>query len=509
VPKNLIANALYFTLNVLIGLLLVPYFIDNLGVASYGLIPLATSLTSYVNLVTQSLNSSVSRYLTIDLQRQNYKKANITFNTSLFGTFGVSLLTIPILVVVSYYAPLFFDIPINQRQDAFLLFLGVMGSILVRTWGGNFGVSLFAYNRLDLQNIINSINLVLQVIFIIILFSVWSPKLSYIGYSYFIAAATAFIITILFSKKVNPHFKVKIHDFNGSRLKELMGTGGWITIDQIGSLLLFQIDIILVNKLYGTIAGGEYSIVFMWNSLIRTIAGMLAGVLTPVILTYYAQKKFEELIALSRSAVKIMGLAMALPIGLICGFSPLILSLWVGSGFIRLSPLMWVLLGHLAINMSVLPLFPINVSYNKLRIPAIATILSGIANIVLAITLSTMTGWGYYGVAVSGAIVLTARHFFFVPMYATKVLGMSKNPFKSVMIQVFLSTIIVSGITSLVYHFSNVSNVLAFIINCGIISLAYLIIIWFTFMSKPERRIVESSMSLSSLKKLKISTKSN
>ena len=239
-------------------------------------------------------------------------------------------------------------------------------------------------------------------------------------------------------------------------------------------------------------AGGEYSIVLMWNALIRTIAGMLAGVLTPVILTYYAQKKFEELVFLSKSAVKLMGLAMALPIGLICGFSPLILSLWVGPEFARLSPLMWILLGHLAINMSVLPLFPINVSYNKLRIPAIATIFSGIANLLLAVTLSTITGWGYYGVAVAGAIVLTARHFFFVPMYATKVLGISNNPFKNTMIQVFLSTLIVAGIASTTYYFFNISNALAFIFYCGIISLVYLPIVWFIFTTQSERRIVES-----------------
>jgi membrane protein EpsK len=492
VPKNLIANILYFILNVLIGLFLVPYFIDKLGVASYGLIPLATSLTSYVNLVTQSLNSSVSRYLTIDLQKRDYKKANITFNTSLFGTFGVTLLTVPILVIVSYYSPLFFDIPIDQRQDAFLLFLGVMGSLLVRTWGGNFGVSLFAYNRLDLQNIINSVNLVLQVIFIIISFSLHSPKLSYIGYSYLVAAVFAFLITILFSRKVNPHFKVKFQDFKSSRLKELMGTGGWITIDQIGSLLLFQMDIILVNKLFGTVAGGEYSIVLMWSALIRTIAGMLAGVLTPVILTYYAQKKFEELIVLSKSAVKIMGLAMALPIGLICGFSPLILSLWVGPEFARLSPFMWILLGHLAINMSVLPLFPINVSYNKLRIPAIATILSGIANLLLAVTLSNIMGWGYYGVAVAGAIVMTFRHLFFVPMYTTRILGVSKNPFKNSMIQVVLSTIIVAGIASTIYNCLNISNVVTLIFCCGMITLVYLPTVWFIFTTQSERRIVES-----------------
>jgi O-antigen/teichoic acid export membrane protein len=509
VPKNLMANTFYFVLNVLIGLFLVPYFIDNLGVASYALIPLATSLTNYVSIVTQSLNASVFRYLTIDLKKQDYNKANITFNTSLFGTFGITLLTVPLLVLVSYYSPSFFDIPINQRHDTFLLFLGVMGSILVRTWGGNFGVSLFAYNRLDLQNIINAINLVIQVLFIIVLFSLGSPKLSYIGYSYFLAAVVSVLITILFSKKINPHFKVNFKDFKTSRLKELIETGGWITIDQIGSLFLFQMDIILVNKLFGTVAGGEYSIVFIWNSLIRTIALTLAGVLTPVILTYYAQKRFEELVVLSKSAVKIMGLAMALPVGFICGFSPLILYLWVGPDFSRLSLLMWILLCHLAINMSVLPLFPITVSYNKLRIPAIATILSGIANLLLAIILSTITGWGYYGVAVAGAIVLTARNFFFVPIYATKVLGMTRNPFKDTMIQVFLSTVIVGGIASAMYHLSSVSNILTLIVDCGIISFTYLIIIWFIFLNQPERRMIESIIPLNLLNKFKINTKSN
>lgn len=491
-PKNLIANILYFILNILIGLFLIPFFIDTLGVASYGIIPLATTMTSYVNLVTQSLNASVSRYLTIDLQKQDYEKANIIFNTSLFGTFGIILLMIPLILIVSYYSPIFFNIPINQKKDAFILFLGVMGSLLVRTLGNNYGVSLFAFNRLDLQNITYSLNIIVQVVSIVVLFSLYPPKLSYIGYSYFLAAIVTFFVTVAFSKKVNPYFKANIHNFRMSQVKDLGITGGWITIDQIGTLLLFQIDLIVVNKLFGTATGGEYSIVLMWNTLIRSVAGMLAGVLTPVILTYYAKKKFEELVSISKSAVKIMGLAMALPIGLICGFSPLILSLWVGPEFAKLSPLMWLLLSHLAINMSVLPLFPINVSYNKVRIPAIVTIFSGIMNLLLAVTIPSITGWGYYGVAVSGAIVLTARHFFFVPMYATRVLGISKNPFKGSMIQVILSTVIVSGISSMIYYLSNISNVVSLIICCGIISLVYLPIIWLGFMNQSERRTIES-----------------
>jgi len=61
-PRNLAANIAYFLVNILIGVLLVPYFIDTLGVAAYGLIPLATSITGYVAIVVQSLNTAVTRF---------------------------------------------------------------------------------------------------------------------------------------------------------------------------------------------------------------------------------------------------------------------------------------------------------------------------------------------------------------------------------------------------------------------------------------------------------------
>lgn len=45
---NLVSNVIYFILNIIIGLALVPFFLDTLGEAAYGLVPLATSVTSYV-----------------------------------------------------------------------------------------------------------------------------------------------------------------------------------------------------------------------------------------------------------------------------------------------------------------------------------------------------------------------------------------------------------------------------------------------------------------------------
>lgn len=507
VPKNLLANVLYFILNIVIGLFLVPFFIDSLGVACYALVPLATSITGYVNLVVQSLNTSVSRYLTIDLQRNEFKKANITFNTALFGTLGIILLMLPFVILISYYTPSFFDIPASQENAARILFLGVISSFLLRAWGSNFGVSLFAYNRLDLQNIVNAVNILVHVGLIVLLFKLYSPNLVYIGLAYLIGATVAFILTIIFSRKINPNLKVNVKDFRRSKVNEITGMGGWVIINQIGSLLFLQIDLIVVNKLFGTVAGGEYSVVLTWSMMLRTIAGMLVGVLTPVILTYYAKGKIEELISISKSTVKLTGLAMALPIGYICGFAPGLLTLWVGPEFAKLSLLMVLMLSHLVINLPVMPLFAINVAYNKVRIPGIVTFFMGIGNFLLAIMIPYLIGWNYYGVALAGAIMLTLKNAFFTPWYVTRVLGISRTTFINSIIPGLFAMILTGGASSLVTNYLHISDIIPLLL-CGIILTAvYLSIVWEFGLKPLERKTVESFIPVKIRSRLNFETK--
>jgi O-antigen/teichoic acid export membrane protein len=128
---NLLSNIVYFILNVIIGLALVPFFLDTLGEAAYGLIPLATSITSYVTLLIDAVNTSVSRFLTIDLHRGDVENANRTFNTSLFGTLAIIILTVPVALGVAWMAPSFFSIGDLAVSDVFLLFALVFGSVLI------------------------------------------------------------------------------------------------------------------------------------------------------------------------------------------------------------------------------------------------------------------------------------------------------------------------------------------------------------------------------------------
>lgn len=492
-PRNLLANIVYFLANVAIGIILVPYFVSNLGVAAYGLIPLATSITGYVAIVVQSLNTSVSRFLTIDIQREDYTAANKTFNTAFFGLSSVILLMVPVVIVLAWFVPSIFNVPIGQERGAIFLFLGVCASFLIRSWAGNFTVLLFAYNRLDLQNLVNLTNLFVQTGLIILLFALFGPDLGLVGGAYLAGAVVASGVSIVLARQVCPHLQVSIRAFDRTRVKDLCGMGWWVVINQIGALLFHSTALIVVNLLFGATSAGKYAIALQWVILLVAIAGMLAGVLTPTILSYYSREKTDSLILITKSAVKLMGLAMALPIGLVCGFAPQLLTFWVGSEFASLAPLMVLLTVHLSVNLAVLPLFSINVAYNRVRVPGVVTLVMGIGSIALAVALSLLTGWGYYGVAAAGAIVLTTKNTFFTPWYATKILGVEVHTFTRSMLPGIAATILIFILATILASVMPLAPLLAAIVVASMfISLIYVAAVWSLGLNGFERRLFKS-----------------
>lgn len=491
-PSNLVANIAYLVINVIIGLVLVPFFVNTLGVAAYGIIPLATSITGYVAIVVQSLNTAISRFLTVDLQRRDYGEANKTFNTAFFGLSAVILLMVPVVFIVAWFSPLIFNVPTGQESGVFILFLGVFGSFLLRSWSGNFTVQLFAYNRLDLQNLVNITQIVVQTGAILLLFFLLGPNLNLIGVAYFIGTIFASGLSIILARRICPYLSVSIHNFDRKKVKDLLGMGGWVVINEIGALLFLQIDLIVVNLLFGVRLGGEYAIALVFATLLRGVAGMLAGVLTPTILSFYAQKKTDTLVNVSKSAVKLMGLIMALPIGLVCGLAPQLLTVWVGEEFTFLWSLMILLTMHLSINLAVLPLFSINVAYNRVRVPGLVTFFMGIGNFALAVAIPLVTGWGYYGVAIAGAIVLTMKNTIFTPWYATKVLGVNTHTFTQSMLPGIVAAVLIGLVAVILGAFLPFGSILLLAVVSIAVTIIFLMIVWIFCLNQFERGLFAS-----------------
>jgi membrane protein EpsK len=490
---NLLSNIAYFIINIIIGLKLVPYFVDTLGLAAYGLIPLATSITSYVTLIIDSLNTSISRFLTIDLQKSDIGRANQTFNTALFGTLAIILILIPVVLLASWFAPEFFDIGNTPSGDVFILFSLILGSVLIRAWSSNFMVTLFAYNRLDYRNIVNLASLITQVILVFIFFTIGLPSLVYVGMSYFAAALISLFVAYNLSRKVCPDLQISISSYSHARFREIGGIALWVVIDTIGFMLNANIALMIVNRLFGAVAGSEYSLVIQWSSLLYVISGLVTDAMTPMIYTYYSKRDIAGLIKFALFAMKCISLFMTPIIGLIYLFSPQLFFLWMGNNkYVHLAPLMWIVISPVIVKVQVSAIGSISIGYKKVKIPALLTLFTGFLNIYLSFTLPFFFGLGIYGVAIAGAISMILHTGINVPLYAAYLVDAPLSTFVKAILRgigYLLGFVMASSLIQIVFSASTI--VMTIMIGFALL-IGYATLVLTYLLSKDEKKQLRS-----------------
>jgi len=81
-PRNALMKGFSFVSALIVGLWLVPYLVRQMGTAAYGLVPLAGLLTQYVGIISNCLAQSVTRFLTIELQKDG-GRPNVVFNSAI------------------------------------------------------------------------------------------------------------------------------------------------------------------------------------------------------------------------------------------------------------------------------------------------------------------------------------------------------------------------------------------------------------------------------------------
>jgi membrane protein EpsK len=65
----------------------------------------------------------------------------------------------------------------------------------------------------------------------------------------------------------------------------------------------------------------------------------------------------------------------------------------------------------------------------------------GVGNLGLAVMLAGPAGWGMYGVAAAGAVMLTAKNLFFTPLYGAHILGLGYQTFYREILPVIGTTV--------------------------------------------------------------------
>ena len=416
--KNALSRIVVYIAVVMIQIIMVPYVIHNVGVEEYGIIGVVNSLLSYAGILTVALSATTGRNLVFYFENKEYEKASIEMSTVLIGvSFVVIACILPSVLLVDYISSL---LKVSGSLATGVKVITALSIVCfwINVFGGIINSATFVKNRLDLSGYIELAQKLFLFSSIYFVFYFYGKGLAQYAYALVITNVIVVVIRIWLLKKLLPEIDVRIDLFSKGRLKESFSLNGWIIVNQLGALLFLQTDLIVANQVISTLAAGQLAALLVIPMQIRVLATLTANLFAPTQTKLLASgdvDKFKESLALS---IRLTGLFAALLIGVYCGFSKPILTLWLGEEFSNLSVTAVLMTFYLVPVLSIMPCWTALIALGENKVAAIITLVMGGVYVVVCTILASY--FGILGIVATGCIFLTVRNLLIMPILLHK-----------------------------------------------------------------------------------------
>lgn len=460
---NLVTSILAFIINMGISFFLTPYITKNIGIEAYGFISLGSQFINYASLVSIALNSMAGRFITIEIHRENWEAANKYFNSVLLSNIivAVALLT-PSALVVAYLDKIV-DVPVDLLTDVKLLFAFLFLNYLISIVVSSLGVSTFATNKLYLKSLREMESRVLKAVMLILLFVLLEPAVFYVGFTAVAVVLYVAFFNIYYTRKFLPKLKLNKAYFEIKAVFELISSGIWNVIIQVGQILLQGLDLLIANIFISVSAMGTLALSKTLPTLIITLVGVIASVFIPDFTILYSKEKTDELVKSIKRSMKILGIVINIPIAVLVVFGEDFYRLWVPNQ----DPKHLQILSIIAILILVIS-GPINSLYgvftvtNKLKANAFVLLLTGFVNVIVVYTLLRVTNLGIYAIAGVSTVVGIIRNLVFTAPYGAKYLGLKWTTFYPEVVKSVIAFCFIIALGLVVDSIINVNSWISF-----------------------------------------------
>ncbi len=419
---NLIANVASFISALFISFYTTPYITKHVGMEAYGLIGLAQNFTSYVTIITASLNSMASRFIVIELHKKNYDEANKFFNSVLMANTLCALMVILISVFMIPNLNHFINVSSHLIPDAKVTFALTFLSFAISLATSVFSVVYYAKNRLDLgawrtveSNIIRSILLVVTFVFI-------GVKIQYTVIVTIISTAYTILFSIYYTRKLLPQINVSVKNFEWNKVWTMVKAGIWNSISKLSNILLNGLDLLITNLFIGGAILGCVSVTKTFVNLIISLIATISDVYVPKFLKAYAKDK-ESLNAEFLASTKLLGFCSCVIISVFLVYCQTFYELWLpGEDAVLMRNLTYISLASIFVSGPVYSMFSIYTVINKVRPMAVASLIMSVMSTATVFLLLKFTDFGVYAIvgvsSIYGAVKNLTYNMFCLRKYA-------------------------------------------------------------------------------------------
>lgn len=488
---NFIAQVLFSVINLGISFFLVPHIIESLNATAYGFINLSNDFVNYASLITVALNSIAGRYITIAIHKKQKEEANIYYNSVIIANIIMSVIIFIPLMIFTLFIDKFLEVPVNILSDVKILFTIVFVNFVLSLITSVFTVATFTTNKLYLNSIASIASQVSRCIILLLLYSCFKSNVWYVGFASLISTIIVSGANYVFTKKLMPELYFDYKLFNINYVWELLKNGVWNSVNKLSGILQTGLDLLLSNIFVGAAAMGIISLPRTINSIIFSLFGSIASIFNPNIMQAYAKDDYDSIKRQLNFSMKFVALFSNICIAVFIVLGINFYNLWVPTQNIKfLYFLSIIAMPTLSIGLPLEPVYCVHTSANKIKQPALVTLLLSCITITLVfIGVNVFTDENIKIIIISGTstILSLLRLCFYIPVYTAKILNEKKTYLYPIMFRNLFSLIICIIIGFLIKPLLFYNNWIMFFISCAILSIIYLLINFIINFNKNEK----------------------
>ncbi|RFZ92815.1 polysaccharide biosynthesis protein [Mucilaginibacter conchicola] len=403
--RNIFQSLLIKTGGVFCSFALIPLTIKYVGATNYGVWLTLSSIISWAALFDLGLGNGLKNKLAEDIALNNLDegKTHISSTYAILTLISVILLTVFCFInpYINWHSIL--NVPANELTNLNHLVAVIFIFFCLQFIIQLINTVLTANQKPALPALLSVLGQAFTIISVLFLINFTASSLTYLVYVVTgIPLMVLLVASIWFYKGVYKPIAPGFKAVNAKYARQLISAGGAFFIIQIGTLVLYETDNIVITQLFSPKDVTTFNIAYKLFSVVLMFFVMIITPFWSAFTEAYVKRDYDWIkLTLNKMNKLWLGLSMCTVLLLVC--SPIIYRLWLGEEMVVPFTLSLAMCGYtIALIWQAIYVQFLN-GISKIRLQLYLSIFCALINIPLSIVMGRY--WGLAGVTTSNTII--------------------------------------------------------------------------------------------------------
>ena len=406
VALNVGGRYMNLSVELVVGLLMLPFNTRYLGASDYGLWMLAASIVAYFPVLDLGYGAAMERFVAHYRTQRNARAINEIASTLVFVFAGMGLFAFSLLAIIALNLGNWFDLPADQGQSGAAVMMLVGAQLALGLPFAIFGAVVNGFQRQYLNAAVGAtVSIAVALVNIAVVVSGGSLVM-------LVAAMTAARLTGYLAYRINayrvfPALRIRPSLFRLARLKEVSRFSVYMLLQDFAVKANYATDPVVIAAVLMTGAVAMWTIAQRLADVVLQLTNQLNHVLLPIVVDADSARRDDRLQEVLIEGTR-LSLATVLPVaGSLALLAHPVVVGWTGHEYAAAAVIVPILCLVVIVRVGTWTASTVLVGAGHHRGVAVSNLVAAVANIGLSILL--IQWYGLPGVAIATLIPIVLR----------------------------------------------------------------------------------------------------